>query len=151
MRKAPTIELDDKQRMELERLSRSRSTSVRLAERSRIVLLAAEGRNNYEIAARLEITRQKAGRWRNRFVEQGLAGIEKDPIYLSMLCLHIGLAIWSNSAWFFVTALSSFVLLTWGVISREEQYLERKFGSEYLDSLVSGTRCKSPRQVTDEQ
>ncbi len=78
MRKAPTIELDDKQRMELERLSRSRSTSVRLAERSRIVLLAAEGRNNYEIAARLEITRQKAGRWRNRFVEQGLAGIEKD-------------------------------------------------------------------------
>ena len=38
----------------------------------------AEGRNNYEIAARLEITRQKAGRWRNRFVEQGLAGIEKD-------------------------------------------------------------------------
>ena len=79
MRKAPTIELDDKQRMELERLSRSRSTSVRLAERSRIVLLAAEGRNNYEIAARLEITRQKAGRWRNRFVEQGLAGIEDAP------------------------------------------------------------------------
>ena len=78
MRKAPTIELDDKQRMELERLSRSRSTSVRLAERSRIVLLAAEGRNNYEIATRLGITRQKAGRWRNRFAERGLAGIEKD-------------------------------------------------------------------------
>jgi transposase len=78
MRKAPTIELDDMQRMELERLSRSRSASVRLAERSRIVLLAAEGRNNYEIAARLDITRQKAGRWRNRFVEQGLSGIEKD-------------------------------------------------------------------------
>jgi len=78
MRKAPTIELDDKRRTELQRLSRSRSTSVRLAERSRIVLLAAEGRNNYEIAARLDITRQKAGRWRNRFVEQGLGGIEKD-------------------------------------------------------------------------
>ena len=78
MRKAPIIELDEKLRTELERLSRSRSASVRLAERSRIVLLAAEGRNNYEIAARLDITRQKAGRWRNRFVERGLAGIEKD-------------------------------------------------------------------------
>ncbi len=78
MRKAPIIELDEKLRTELERLSRSRSASVRLAERSRIVLLAAEGRNNYEIAALLDITRQKAGRWRNRFVEWGLAGIEKD-------------------------------------------------------------------------
>ena len=78
MRKAPIIELDDKWRTELERLSRSRSASVRLAERSRIVLLAAEGLNNYEIGARLDITRQKAGRWRNRFVAQGLQGIEKD-------------------------------------------------------------------------
>ena len=51
---------------------------MRLAERSRIVLLAAEGLNNYEIGARLDITRQKAGRWRNRFVAQGLQGIEKD-------------------------------------------------------------------------
>ena len=78
MRKAPIIELDDKWRTELERLSRSRSASVRLAERSRIVLLAAEGLNNYEIGARLDIKRQKAGRWRNRFVAQGLQGIEKD-------------------------------------------------------------------------
>ena len=78
MRKAAIIELDEKQRTDLERLSRSRSTSVRLAERSRIVLLAAEGLNNYEIAARLDITRQKAGRWRHRFAEHGVKGIEKD-------------------------------------------------------------------------
>ena len=78
MRKAPTIELDEKRCVELKRLSRSGRTSVRLAERSRIVLLAAKGLNNYEIASRLDITRQKAGRWRNRFVEQGLAGIERD-------------------------------------------------------------------------
>ena len=78
MRKAPTIELDIPARKELERLGRSRSTSVRLAERSRIVLLAAAGLNNQDIAARLDITRQKAGRWRTRFVEHGLRGIEKD-------------------------------------------------------------------------
>ena len=78
MRKAATIELDIEQRKELKRLSRSRSTTVRLAERSRIILLADEGLNNQDIAARLKITRQKAGRWRDRFVEHGLAGIEKD-------------------------------------------------------------------------
>ena len=52
--------------------------AVRLAERSRIVLLAAGGLDNQEIAAKLDITRQKAGRWRDRFVEDGLGGIEKD-------------------------------------------------------------------------
>jgi transposase len=78
MRKAATIELELAERKELERLSRSRSISVRLAERSRIVLLAAGGLNNQEIAARLNITRQKAGRWRDRFVAHGLSGIEKD-------------------------------------------------------------------------
>ena len=78
MRKAPTIELDIPARKELERLSRSRRATVRLAERSRIVLLAARGLNNQDIAARLDITRQKAGRWRDRFVEHGLKGIEKD-------------------------------------------------------------------------
>ena len=43
MRRAPTIKLDIPVRKELERLSRSRSVAVRLAERSRIVLLAAGG------------------------------------------------------------------------------------------------------------
>ena len=78
MRKAPTIKLDIPVRKELERLSRSRSGAVRLAERSRIVLLAAGGLDNQEIGAKLDITRQKAGRWRDRFVEDGLGGIEKD-------------------------------------------------------------------------
>ena len=78
MRKAATVELDMTTRKELERLSRSRSVSVRLAERSRIVLLAARGLNNQEIGVELDITRQKAGRWRDRFVDHGLGGIEKD-------------------------------------------------------------------------
>ena len=78
MRKAPRVDLDIEVRKELERLRRSRSTSVRLAERSRIVLLAAEGLRNEEIAARLDMTLQKVGRWRARFVKHGLGGIEKD-------------------------------------------------------------------------
>lgn len=78
MRVAVKIDLDAKQRQRLERLSQSRSTSVRLAERSKIVLLASEGKTNGEIAEQLGISRQKAGRWRDRYHELGPTGIEKD-------------------------------------------------------------------------
>ncbi len=78
MRHACEIRLTDDVRSTLERLSRSRSTEARLVERARIVLLAAEGRRNKDIAAELGITRATVGRWRNRFAENGLGGIEKD-------------------------------------------------------------------------
>lgn len=78
MRKASSIVLTAEQRSELERLSRGRRVSVRLAERSTIILRAADGLDNQQIAARLGITRQKVGRWRERYAADGLAGIEKD-------------------------------------------------------------------------
>jgi len=78
MRVAPEIVLEPAERELLKRLSGSRSTSVRLAERSKIVLLAAEGKENGEISEILGMSRQKVGRWRNRYREHGLAGIEKD-------------------------------------------------------------------------
>ena len=62
MRVAPSIILSDEQKNELTRLSRSGRTSVRLAERSRIVLLAAEGLQNKEIAHKTSIA---AGTVRN--------------------------------------------------------------------------------------
>ena len=70
--------MDADTRKELERLGRSRSESVRLTQRSRIVLLAATGLDNEKIGAELGITRQKAGRWRSRFAELGLEGILKE-------------------------------------------------------------------------
>ena len=78
MRVAVAIVLKADERESLQRFSRSRTTPVRLAERSKIVLLAAEGKTNGEIAEELGITRQKVGRWRDRYHELGLAGIEKD-------------------------------------------------------------------------
>ena len=63
MRKAVTITLEASERLCLGRLKRGRRVSVRLAERAAIVLLAAGGLENQEIAAQLGITRQKAGRW----------------------------------------------------------------------------------------
>jgi len=78
MRRPTTITLSSEQRTELKRLSRSGTTTVRLAERSKIVLLADDGLQDIEIAKELGISRQKAGRWRKRYAKAGLAGIEKD-------------------------------------------------------------------------
>lgn len=70
--------LTDEQKNELTRLSRSGRTSVRLAERSRIVLLAAQGLQNKEIAGQLGIGRVQVARWRQRYLESGIEGIERD-------------------------------------------------------------------------
>lgn len=78
MRKAVTISLDAGQREQFEKLKRSGRTSVRLAERAAIVLHAADGLENQQIGELMGISRQKAGRWRDRYAERGLAGIEKD-------------------------------------------------------------------------
>ena len=78
MRKAIAIVLDDAQRQELESLARSRTAPVRLAERARIVLHAADGLEDKQIGEQMGIPRQKAGRWRKRYVKLGLPGIEKD-------------------------------------------------------------------------
>ena len=63
---------------QLKKNIRSRKTPVRILERSKIVLLAAKGIPNYQIASTLQIDVNKVGRWRNRFAERRLAGIEKD-------------------------------------------------------------------------
>jgi transposase len=78
MRVARPVVLDSEQSQQLEQWSRSRSLPSRMVERSRIVLLAAEGKLDLEIAAQLCISPQKAARWRNRFLDVGLEGLKKD-------------------------------------------------------------------------
>ena len=78
MRVAVEIELSEADRERLERWSRSRSVAVRLRERSRMVLMAADGMTNKAIAAELGTDRNKVGRWRRRFAGEGLDGIAKE-------------------------------------------------------------------------
>src|SRR5574340_948805 len=78
VRVASKIVLTDEERAELTRLVRSGLTSVRLAQRTHMVLLAADGMQNKEIAAKLEVGRVQVARWRQRYLESGLAGIERD-------------------------------------------------------------------------
>jgi transposase len=78
LRVAPAIELTDEQVGELTQLARSKRTSVRLAQRAQIVLLAAQGLQNKDIAEQLGIGRVQVARWRQRYLESGLQGIERD-------------------------------------------------------------------------
>lgn len=78
MRLAHEILLTAEARDELIALTRSKLTSVRLAQRARIVLLAADGLQNKDIAAQVGVGRNLVTRWRERYVQLGLAGIERD-------------------------------------------------------------------------
>jgi len=78
MRIAVSISLSDQDRLILRGWSRGRSTPARLVTRAKIVLAAADGQQNKQIAAELGITEQTVGRWRRRFASAGLAGIQKD-------------------------------------------------------------------------
>jgi transposase len=78
MRVAPKIMLNDQDRTMLNRWARGRSTPARLVLRAQIVLAAAEGKSNTRIAEQLHTNRPLVGKWRTRFAQHSLAGIEKD-------------------------------------------------------------------------
>jgi len=78
MRVARPVVLSADQQEILESRARARSAPARSVERARIVLLAAAGWQDRQIAAKLKITSAKAARWRNRFLDGGLAALDKD-------------------------------------------------------------------------
>ena len=74
-----TIVLGDEQRAALESQARRYTLPYRDVVRAKIVLLAAAGLANDEIAARLDTRREIVSKWRKRFFEEGLAGLEERP------------------------------------------------------------------------
>lgn len=78
MRRACKIVLTEEERTTLERWVRSRRTEVRVVKRAEIVLAAAEGKQNKDIARELGTSRLTVGLWRSRFAEKRLPGITKD-------------------------------------------------------------------------
>jgi transposase len=64
---------------ELERLSRSRSGEVRLAERARIVLGCLQGKRNDEVARDMGVRPNTVGLWRRRFAAHGVTGLRDAP------------------------------------------------------------------------
>jgi transposase len=74
-RTANALLLGDDERAELEALTRATSVSAGVAQRARIVLLAADATPNHQIAELVGVSRPTVNKWRDRFSEQRLAGL----------------------------------------------------------------------------
>ena len=76
MAKSPfEIVLSDEERAELERRVACYTPPFKVVQRAKMILYAADGLGNAEIARRLETAAEVVGRWRKRFFEQRLAGL----------------------------------------------------------------------------
>jgi protein-S-isoprenylcysteine O-methyltransferase Ste14 len=73
-------------------------------------------------------------------VRIGPYGFSRNPIYLAFSLFQLGIATWVNSVWLLVTLVGAVALMNYIVIPKEEQYLEQKFGAQYLDYKVSVRR-----------
>ena len=73
------ISLSEKERKKLEVQARKYTSLYRDVVRAKIILYAAEGLHNDEIAARLDTPRQIVSKWRKRFFEEGLVGLQEQP------------------------------------------------------------------------
>jgi len=76
---AVAIDLTEIDRRELESLASRRKTAQGLAQRARIVLLAAEGAENKDISLRVGAAPNTVGKWRRRFAEHRLDGLLDEP------------------------------------------------------------------------
>ena len=79
MRADATLELQQEQRVELEKVARSRRTPQAVAQRARIVLMTAEGISPSAIGEQLGVSQPTVRKWRARYVEDGLAGLRNEP------------------------------------------------------------------------
>ncbi len=57
--------------------------------------------------------------------------ISRNPIYVAMTGLYVGLAFLVNSAWLLILLVPLLMVMQWGVILKEERYLSGKFGDQY--------------------
>lgn len=73
-------------------------------------------------------------------VRAGPYRFSRNPIYLAFSLFQLGIAMWLNSVWLLVTLVGAAALMHYFVIPREEEYLERRFGAQYLSYKASVRR-----------
>jgi protein-S-isoprenylcysteine O-methyltransferase Ste14 len=78
-------------------------------------------------------TRLEINKPTTTIVANGPYRFTRNPIYIGMFLGQIGLAIGFDSLWILATLVPFYLVIRYGVIAREEAYLERKFGNVYLD------------------
>jgi protein-S-isoprenylcysteine O-methyltransferase Ste14 len=65
-------------------------------------------------------------------VDEGPFQYTRNPMYVGMALFSLGVAVAANSVWILLTLVPALLVINYGVIKREEAYLEKKFGEQYL-------------------
>ena len=91
--------------------------------------LAAAGIRNFSRAATPVPTNEPT----RALVTTGIHGWTRNPIYLGLFLVYGGIGIAAHSPWTLVLTLPLAITIRYGVVAREEAYLERRFGDAYRD------------------
>ena len=83
---------------------------------------------------------RKAGTPTTTIVRTGPYRFSRNPIYLAFSLFQLGVAIWVDSLWLLATLVGAVALMHFVVIPKEESYLERRFGAQYLEYKASVRR-----------
>lgn len=66
-------------------------------------------------------------------VTTGIHGLSRNPIYVGMFLLYVGIGLAAPSPWVVILVVPIAVIMRYAVVAREETYLERRFGDAYRD------------------
>ena len=91
--------------------------------------LAAAGIRNFSWAG----TPVQGTKPTRALVTTGIHGWTRNPIYLGMFLLYGGIGVAARSPWILMLTLPLAITIRYGVVAREETYLERRFGDAYRD------------------
>lgn len=69
----------------------------------------------------------------NSLQTSGIYSVTRNPMYISLILFYTGLSFIIGNWWNFILLLLLFLVVQEYIIKREEQYLQRRFGQEYLD------------------
>ena len=69
----------------------------------------------------------------NALMDDGPFGFSRNPLYVGLLSLYLGLALTAPTFWGLILFPAAVLLLLWGAILPEERYLQRRFGAAYED------------------
>ena len=91
--------------------------------------LAAAGIRNFSRAGTPVPTNEPT----RALVTTGIHGWTRNPIYLGMFLVYGGIGVAARSPWILIFTLPLAITIRYGVVAREEAYLERRFGEAYRD------------------
>lgn len=100
------------------------------------VALAAGAVNRFDRAG----TDERYAEPTSVIVQDGLNAHTRNPMFLGLVLIHLGVVIAVNAAWALIGVPALIIYLRYGVISREERFLEERFGDEYRNYKQSVPR-----------